>query len=45
MSFLTGSLHNEGGIVFMMIGLLIMYPCLVLLMRSEEKDLYRGVQP
>jgi len=45
MSFLTGSLHQEGGIVFMMIGLLIMYPCLVLLMRSEEKNLYRGVQP
>jgi exosortase len=44
MSFLTGSLHQEGGIVFMMIGLAILYPFLVLLMRSEEKNLYRGVQ-
>jgi exosortase len=44
MSFLTGSLHQDGGIVFMMIGLAILYPFLVLLMRSEEKNLYRGVQ-
>jgi exosortase len=44
MSFMTGSLHQDGGIVFMMIGLAILYPFLVLLMRSEEKNLYRGVQ-
>lgn len=44
MSFMTGSLHQDGGIVFMMIGLAILYPFLVFLMRSEEKNLYRGVQ-
>jgi exosortase len=37
MSFLTGSLHNDGGIVFMMIGLLLEYPLLSLLVRSEAK--------
>jgi exosortase len=44
MSFLTGSLHQEGGIVFMMIGLLLLYPFLVLLIRSEGKSLCGGVQ-
>jgi exosortase len=44
MRFLTGALHQDGGIVFMMIGLVIMYPILALLMRSEENRLYRGVQ-
>jgi len=37
MSFLTGKLHNDGGIVFMMIGLGLMYPVLAILVRSEEK--------
>jgi exosortase len=44
MGFLTGRLHHEGGIVFMMIGLALMYPLLSFLIRSERKDLYSGVQ-
>ena len=36
MGFITGSLHHEGGFVFMGIGLLLMYPVLWLLMRSER---------
>jgi exosortase len=45
MSFITGRLHHDGGIVFMMIGLGLMYPLLVLLIRSEEKTSPGGVQP
>jgi exosortase len=44
MGFLTGSLHRQGGIVFMMIGLALLYPLLTFLMRSE-RDIYSGVQP
>jgi exosortase len=44
MGFITGKLHGEGGIVFMMIGLVLMYPFLVYLMRSEEKTLVSGVR-
>ena len=44
MSFLNGKLHQDGGIVFMMIGLLLLYPFLVFLIRSEKSGLYRGVQ-
>jgi exosortase len=44
MGFLTGRLHHEGGIVFMMIGLALIYPLLSLLIRFERKDLYSGVQ-
>ena len=43
MGFLTGNLHREGGIVFMMIGLVLLYPLLVFLIRSEAK-LIDGVQ-
>jgi exosortase len=44
MSFITGRLHHDGGIVFMMIGLGLMYPFLVLLIKSEEKNLASGVR-
>jgi exosortase len=43
MRFLTGGLHHDGGIVFMMIGLVLLYPLLALLIRSE-KDIHRGVR-
>ena len=35
MSFLSGSLHNDGGVVFMMGGLFLLYPILIILVRSE----------
>jgi exosortase len=38
MGFLTGNLHHEGGVVFMMIGLFLEYPVLSLLARSEAKQ-------
>ncbi len=38
MGFLTGNLHNDGGVVFMMIGLFLEYPVLSLLARSEAKQ-------
>jgi exosortase len=45
MGFLKGSLHHEGGIVFMLAGLCLMYPLLLILIRSEEKMvLERGVR-
>jgi len=37
MGFITGSLHHEGGVVFMAAGLVLMYPLLALLVRSEDK--------
>jgi exosortase len=37
MSFLTGNLHHEGGVLFMLGGLGLMYPVLSLLARSEVK--------
>ncbi|MGI9101574.1 MAG: exosortase/archaeosortase family protein [Terriglobales bacterium] len=36
-SFLTGSLHHDGGIVFFLIGLVMLVPILHLLRRSEER--------
>ena len=35
--FLTGQLHHEGGIVFFLLGLLILAPILVLLRKSEVR--------
>ncbi len=37
MGFITGRLHHEGGIVFMIFGLGLMYPLLLLLARSEKQ--------
>jgi exosortase len=45
MSFLTGDLHREGGILFMLGGLCLMYPILSFLLRSEIKNLDSGVRP
>jgi exosortase len=42
--FLTGSLHHDGGVVFMMIGLVMLYPLLAFLVRSEAHDISTGVQ-
>jgi exosortase len=42
MGFMTGKLHHEGGVVFMMIGLILMYPVLTFLMRSEAKHFDSG---
>jgi exosortase len=36
MGFLSGRLHNDGGVLFMMAGLCLMYPVLGLLVRSEK---------
>ena len=36
MGFLTGSLHNRGGVLFMIAGLCLMYPVLAVLVRSED---------
>ncbi len=36
-SFLTGSLHHDGGIVFFLLGLVMLYPILKLLQRGERK--------
>ncbi len=38
-SFLTGSLHHEGGIVFFLIGLVMLMPIIALLRRGEDKTL------
>jgi exosortase len=42
--FITGRLHHDGGVVFMMIGLGLMYPLLALLIRSEQKNVASGVR-
>ena len=42
--FITGRLHHEGGIVFMMIGLGLIYPLLAVLVKSEGKLLVSGVR-
>jgi exosortase/archaeosortase family protein len=34
---LTSALHREGGIPFFVLGLLLLYPVLALLMKSESK--------
>jgi exosortase len=36
-SFLTGSLHHEGGIVFFLIGMVMLIPLLALLRRGEKE--------
>jgi hypothetical protein len=36
-SFLYGRLHREGGVVFFLIGLLLLAPLLWLLQRTERK--------
>jgi hypothetical protein len=35
--FLTGQLHHEGGIVFFVLGLVILAPILALLRKSETR--------
>jgi exosortase len=44
MRFLTGSLHHDGGILFMLLGLVMMYPVLSLLIRSEARNTASGVR-
>jgi exosortase len=44
MGFLTGNLHHEGGILFMLGGLGLMYPLLLVLASSETKHLPSGVR-
>jgi exosortase/archaeosortase family protein len=36
-SFLTGRLHRQGGIVFFLVGLLLLLPVLWLLQRTESR--------
>ncbi len=36
--FLTGSLHHDGGVIFMLIGLMAMYPILAFLVKLESKN-------
>jgi exosortase len=42
--FLYGNLHREGGVVFFMIGLLLLVPVLWLLQRGESRDDSRAVK-
>ena len=45
MDFLEGSLHRDGGFLFMLLGLALMYPILLALARSEKKTyIDSGVQ-
>jgi exosortase len=44
MGFLTGKLHGEGGILFMAIGLVLMYPVLAFLAKPEAKTFDSGVR-
>ena len=37
--FLTGDLHHKGGVVFYLIGLVLLWPCYWLLKRGEQKSL------
>jgi exosortase/archaeosortase family protein len=39
-SFLTGQLHHEGGIVFFMVTLLIVFPLFAWLCRNESESKY-----
>ncbi|PYS36004.1 MAG: hypothetical protein DMG14_25695 [Acidobacteria bacterium] len=43
MRFMTGSLHQDGGVLFMLLGLCLLYPFLFLLLRSEAKNVDSGV--
>jgi exosortase len=36
--FLTGSLHRDGGFVFFLLALLLLFPVFILFERSEERD-------
>jgi exosortase len=36
--FLTGSLHRDGGFVFFLLALLLLFPVFILLERSEKRD-------
>ena len=40
--FLYGRLHREGGVVFFLLGLLLLAPLLWVLQRSEKKALAGG---
>jgi exosortase/archaeosortase family protein len=42
--FLHGNLHREGGVVFFMIGLLLLVPVLWLLQRGESRDDSRSIK-
>lgn len=42
-SFLTGSLHHDGGIVFFLIGMVMLIPVLALLRRGETKPVVEPV--
>jgi len=42
--FLYGNLHREGGVVFFMIGLLLLVPVLWLLQRGESRDDSRAIK-
>jgi exosortase len=44
-SFLTGRLHHQGGFVFFLLALAIMFPVLWLLQRSERNQRARGSAP
>jgi len=44
-SFLTGKFHHQGGFVFFLIGLLILWPVLIWLQTKESKSLNRGGTP
>ena len=44
-SFLTGSLHHQGGVVFFLIGLLMLVPILALLRRGDRPPTPRVQQP
>jgi hypothetical protein len=44
MGFLTGSLHQDGGVFFMLFGMGLMYPILAALIKSEGKHFSNGVR-
>jgi len=44
-SFLTGKFHHQGGFIFFLIGLLILWPVLIWLQTKEAKLMNRGSPP
>ena len=44
-SFLTGKLHHQGGFIFFLIGLLLLWPVLIWLQTKEAKFMNRGTAP
>ncbi len=44
-SFLTGKFHHQGGFIFFLIGLLILWPVLIWLQTKEAKLMNRGGPP